>query len=49
MTALSLAGDLSLSALSKSLVMVDIGIYPNPEGSDKIVQFMQSGGSGLVL
>ena len=47
MTALSLAGDLSLSALSKSLVMVDIGIYPNPEGSDKIVQFMQSGGSGF--
>lgn len=47
MTALSLAGDLSLSALTKSLVMVDIGIYPNPEGSDKIVQFMQSGGSGF--
>jgi len=47
MTALMLAGDQSLSNLCKSLVMVDIGIYPNSEGSDKIVQFMQSGGSGF--
>ena len=27
--------------------MVDIGIYPDPEGSDRIVNFMLSGSEGF--
>ena len=48
MTSLSLAGDPSHSKLCKSLIMVDIGIYPNQEGSDKIVEFMRSAVDGFA-
>ena len=47
MVSLSLAGDKDYSNLCSSLVMVDIGIYPDPEGSDRIVNFMQSGNKGF--
>ncbi len=48
MTSLSLAGDKEDSKLCKSLTMVDIGIYPDQEGSDKIVSFMQSASGGFA-
>lgn len=48
MTSLSLAGDNEDSKLCKSLTMVDIGIYPDQEGSDKIVSFMQSASGGFA-
>ena len=47
MTSLSLAGDPNYSNLCKTLIMVDIGIYPNQEGSDKIVEFMRSAADGF--
>ena len=40
MASLSLAGDKQNSNLCNALVMVDIGIYPDKEGSDRIVNFM---------
>ena len=48
MTSLSLAGDPNHSKLCKTLIMVDIGIYPNQEGSDKIVEFMRSAADGFA-
>ena len=48
MTCLSLAGDKEFSDLCKALIMVDIGIYPNQEGSDKIVEFMSSAKNGFA-
>ena len=47
MTSLSLAGDLDYSSLCKTLTMVDIGIYPNQDGSDRIVEFMRSAENGF--
>ena len=47
MISLSLAGDKDNSELCSSLVMVDIGIYPDPEGSDRILNFMQSRNEGF--
>ena len=47
MTSLSLAGDPDYSTLCKSLTMVDIGIYPNQDGSDRIVEFMRSAQNGF--
>ena len=47
MISLSLAGDKDDSELCSSLVMVDIGIYPDPEGSDRILNFMQSRNEGF--
>lgn len=47
MTSLSLAGDLKNSNLCSALVMVDMGIYPNPIGSVRIVDFMLSGKDGF--
>jgi len=47
MVSLSLAGDKDYSNLCSSLVMVDIGIYPDPEGSDRILNFMQSRNEGF--
>ena len=47
MTSLSLAGDPDYSSLCKSLTMVDIGIYPNQDGSDRIVEFMRSAENGF--
>tara|TARA_X000001036_G_scaffold345451_1_gene325252 strand:+ start:432 stop:1271 length:840 start_codon:yes stop_codon:yes gene_type:complete len=48
MTSLSLAGDDKYASLCKTLTMVDIGIYPNQEGSDKIVEFMSSAQDGFA-
>ncbi len=48
MVALSLASDLNKKDLVTSLVMVDIGLYPNEEGSNEIVSFMQSGITGFA-
>ena len=47
MTSLSIAGDSELKELCWSLVMVDIGLYPNLEGSQEIVNFMHSGSEGF--
>ena len=47
MTSLSLAGDLKNSNLCSALVMVDMGIFPNPIGSGRIVDFMLSGKDGF--
>ena len=47
MTSISLAGDPDYSSLCKTLTMVDIGIYPNQEGSDRIVEFMRSAENGF--
>ena len=47
MASLSLAGDKQNSNLCNALVMVDIGIYPDKEGSDRIVNFMLSGKEGF--
>ena len=46
MASLLLAGDKENLNLCSALVMVDIGIYPDPEGSDRIVNFMLSGKNG---
>ena len=48
MTALSIAGDSELKEMCWSLVMVDIGLYPNLEGSQEIVEFMHSGSEGFT-
>jgi len=47
MASLLLAGDEVNSNLCTALIMVDIGIYPDPEGSDRIVSFMLSGEGGF--
>ncbi len=47
MASLILAGDEINSDLCTALIMVDIGIYPDPVGSDRIVSFMLSGEGGF--
>jgi len=47
MASLALAGDEIYSDLCTALIMVDIGIYPDPVGSDRIVSFMLSGEGGF--
>ena len=47
MASLALAGDEINSDLCTALIMVDIGIYPDPVGSDRIVSFMLSGEQGF--
>ena len=47
MASLVLAGDEINSDLCTALIMVDIGIYPDPVGSDRIVSFMLSGEEGF--
>ena len=47
MASLALAGDEINSHLCTALIMVDIGIYPDPVGSDRIVSFMLSGEKGF--
>ena len=47
MASLVLAGDEINSDLCTALIMVDIGIYPDPVGSDRIVSFMLSGEGGF--
>ena len=47
MTSLSIAGDQELKEMCWALVMVDIGLYPNLEGSQEIVDFMHSGSDGF--
>ena len=47
MASLVLAGDEINSDLCTALIMVDIGIYPDPFGSDRIVSFMLSGEKGF--
>ena len=47
MASLLLAGDEVNSNLCNALIMVDIGIYPDPTGSDRIVNFMLSGEGGF--
>ena len=47
MASLALAGDEINSHLCTALIMVDIGIYPDPVGSDRIVNFMLSGEKGF--
>ena len=48
MTSLSIAGDPELRENCWALVMVDIGLYPNLEGSQEIVEFMHSGSEGFA-
>ena len=47
MVSLSTAGDERFKSLCNALVMVDIGIYPNEEGSNAILDFMSSGSKGF--
>lgn len=47
MVSLLLAGDKENANLCSALVMVDIGIYPDPVGSDRIVSFMLSNEDGF--
>ena len=47
MASLSLAGNSKTRALCSALVMVDIGLYPNAEGSDQVIKFMSSGKEGF--
>jgi pimeloyl-ACP methyl ester carboxylesterase len=47
MASLSLAGDSETKSLCSALVMVDIGLYPNAEGSDQVLEFMSSGKEGF--
>ena len=47
MASLSLAGDTKTKSLCTALVMVDIGLYPNEEGSDQVIEFMSSGKEGF--
>ena len=47
MISLSAAGDDIFKELCTSLIMVDIGIYPNEEGSNQILSFMDSGSKGF--
>ena len=44
---LSLAGDELHSHLCNNLVMVDIGLYPDPEGATRIVDWMKSAQNGF--
>ena len=44
---LSLAGDELHSHLCNNLVMVDIGLYPDPEGAARIVDWMKSAQNGF--
>ena len=48
MVSLSTAGDPEFEKHCSALVMVDIGIYPNEEGSNEILEFMSSGFKGFV-
>ena len=48
MASLALAGDEINANLCTALIMVDIGIYPDPVGSDRIVSFMLSGKDGFA-
>ena len=48
MISLSTAGDPEFQKHCSALVMVDIGIYPNEEGSNEILEFMSSGFKGFV-
>ena len=47
MTSLLFVGDEKLSSFCKTLTMVDIGVYPNQEGSEKILNFMGSATEGF--
>ena len=47
MVSLCTAGDKECSDLCNALVMVDIGIYPNEDGSNEILNFMSSGSKGF--
>lgn len=47
MVSLSTAGDPEFQKFCNALVMVDIGIYPNEEGSNEILDFMSSGFQGF--
>ena len=48
LVAMSMAGQSNLKNLCWSLVMVDIGIHPNLEGSAEIIAFMHSGSQGFA-
>ena len=48
MISLSLAGHEEESKHCSGLIMVDIGMRPNDEGSDRIVEFMRSGAKGFA-
>jgi pimeloyl-ACP methyl ester carboxylesterase len=48
MISLSLAGHEEESKYCSGLIMVDIGMRPNDEGSDRIVEFMRSGAKGFA-
>ena len=48
MVSLSLAGHREESRYCSGLIMVDIGMRPNDEGSDRIVEFMRSGAKGFA-
>ena len=48
MISLSLAGHKEESKHCSGLIMVDIGMRPNDEGSDRIVEFMRSGAKGFA-
>ena len=47
MISLSLAGDIYKNNLCRALVMVDVGLFPDPEGASKVVGFMESGTNGF--
>ena len=47
MISLCTAGDKECRDLCNALVMVDIGIYPNEDGSNEILKFMSSGSKGF--
>ena len=47
MVSLCTAGDREYRDLCNALVMVDIGIYPNEDGSNEILNFMSSGFKGF--
>ena len=47
MVSLSTAGDKECRDICNALVMVDIGIYPNEDGSNEILNFMSSGSKGF--
>jgi pimeloyl-ACP methyl ester carboxylesterase len=48
MISLSLAGHKEENKYCSGLIMVDIGMRPNDEGSDRIVEFMRSGAKGFA-
>ena len=48
MISLSLAGHEEESKHCSGLIMVDIGMRPNDQGSDRIVEFMRSGAKGFT-